>query len=277
MKFQLHPPDDKGHWRVRAKPEYYATFARNKAGKVTGLVLHQDDKSFDYTPVPGKKSKPVTLARVLALHGGKRRKRALARLGVMSFEGTLRVAQSGIEGKTITYLGDKRYRLELDFGRVATITSVATPEGAWETTSFDEPEQLEGKLLAQAQRAHPLALFGDWNDYFDEIKLLETKTENGKTIHVLRLKSGDLPSYTVELDGKTGDVLELETRQLHDMGAFPTSTTFSDFRVYRGVRMPFKLVVEDWANGSIEYKIQRVRSRLPKKADRFPAKLPTSP
>ena len=72
----------------------------------------------------------------------------------------------------------------------------------------------------------------------------------------------------------TGDVIRSKTWLLHSLGTFPTTTVYADFRRVRGVRLPFKMTIQDVANGTVEFRVQRIRPRLPRATNRFPAKIP---
>lgn len=279
MKYQLRPPDAEGRWRLRAKSEYYLVFQRDKGGKVSGLTMHQDGGQMVYRRVAGKAKAPMTLARVRALRRSSKRKKALAGFGVALMEGKIRMPNQGIEGTLTIYFTGDRYRQEVDFGRFGKMVTVATPDGAWTATSFDESRQLEGRLLAQAQLQHPMTLFGDWSDRFDKMTLTGASEDKGRTRHLVRLQAGEMPAMKIQVDGKTGDVTRVETMLIHPMASFPTSTDYSDFRVVRGVRLPFTQKVDDWGNGIIEYRVTRIRPRLPKARTRdlFPSQLPDAP
>ena len=278
MKFQLRPPDGEGRWRLRAKSDYYLTFQRDKASKVTGLTLFQDGKELPYKRLASdkKKGEPMTLARIRALRKSDRREKALAGFGLAVMEGKVKMPNQGVEGTVTIYFTADRYRQEIDFGRLGKLVTVATPEGAWTSLSFDEPRQLDGRLLTQARVQHPMALFTDWKEHFDKIELTGSEERDGRTVHRLRLQAGELPPMTIQVDGKTGDVTRVDTQQVHYFGGFPHGIAFSDFRVVRGLRVPYKLTIDDWANGTIEYQVTRIRTRLPKSQarDRFPAQLP---
>jgi hypothetical protein len=81
----------------------------------------------------------------------------------------------------------------------------------------------------------------------------------------------------VTLDAKTGDVLQTQqTLWAGELGAMPTTTTYSDYREVGGLRVPHRYVKSSDALGRTIYQVERVEVGVELAPDTFTLPAPTS-
>ena len=264
MVFELHPPDDEGKWIFRVTDEIAIRFNETE-GAVTSLTFFQDGKEMELARERGAEEQTLpSVEDLLALRKTEARKVALAGLGVFRLSGTVRLAQSGIEGKTsILCGGGDRYRTDVDLGRFGASHTVVNGDQAWVDSTFNPFFEAEGKFLDQARKGNPLALVGDWRDFYGATKVLRVKEVDEGKVYVVKLSGGEAPPATVEIDAKTGDLVTARTTILiPGIGGLPQVTHFADFREVEGVRIPFRMVARNEASGKTEIQFDRLQSRL---------------
>lgn len=282
-QYALDPPATPGddRWPLRVRREFHVTFQKDAAGKIQGLTFHQGGTTVAYRRMPDQpRDTRVTMDAIVAVRRPDRRARALAAMGHAVMEGKIRFPNAGIEGTfRVHFEGPGRYRQEADLGQAGRIIQVVNGASAWVDSSFDEPEQLDGLRLAQARIQHPLAFAADWRALFDKVELLGSERSDGKTVHVVGLRAGELPAWRVYVDAATGDVTRASGFDIQPFGNLPSSSSFADHRAVRGVkgmRVPFQVTTEMFQSGSMVVTIDRVRTRLRPDASLFPEKLPAA-
>jgi len=282
-RYALDPPaapgDDK--WPLRVRREFHVTFQKDAAGKIQGLTFHQGGTTVAYKRLPDQaKDAPVTMDAVVALRRPDQRGRAVTAMGHAVMEGKIRFPNAGIEGTfRVHFEGPGRYRQEVDLGKAGHIIQVVNGDSAWVDSSFDEPEQLDGLRMAQARLQHPLAFMADWRALFDQVELLGSERAEGKTVHVVQLRAGELPPWRAYVDATTGDVTRASGFDVQPFGNLPSSSSFADYRAVRGVkglRVPFQITTELFQSGSMVVTIDRVRTRLRPDASLYPRELPAA-
>jgi CubicO group peptidase (beta-lactamase class C family) len=78
-------------------------------------------------------------------------------------------------------------------------------------------------------------------------------------IYVVRLESAGLPPVIVSVDAETGDVLhEQRTVAIPGGGGLPMTTTYSDYRDVRGIRVPYRYVESNEQTGRTIYQVESV-------------------
>ncbi|MFQ5875585.1 MAG: hypothetical protein ACE5JL_17555, partial [Dehalococcoidia bacterium] len=130
-------------------------------------------------------------------------------------------------------------------------------------SSFGPFDELHGKLLAQAQQGHPAALYGDWRDFFDSITVLRSDELDGRTVHILQLKNGELPVVTIYVDAETGDVLQSRgVALLRTGGGVLVVNRFEDYREVLGVRIPFRTISSNEQAGRTVIQYEAIEANL---------------
>ncbi len=264
--YALFPPKD-GKYHLRAKPEYYVTFADGT------LTFHQDGKTIPSKRI-GKAPKPVTLADILKVRKPDKRKKTVAKLGHCVSESTILLENVGLEGKiTERWTGAGRWRIDADLSPAAWFTHTSVGASAWMTSNFDDPKQFEGKQLTAQAYEYPLALFDDWRETFDAMNVRGTETFDGKTTARVELRKGDLDPVLAWVDVKTGDVLKARIPSLEGPAQ---EMTFRKYRSVGGLRIPFEYEFFDPSQGRTVVTRKKVKPRQKEAPDAFPATPPKS-
>jgi len=237
MSYELVPPDGEGKWYFRATGEISLAFSETADGQIEALTMYQAGREY-YMPQTESASLP-TVAEIMALRDAEGNRKALEAMGNYSMETSSYYEQSGVTGKVTMYVaGPDKYRIEVDYGKYGYSRLVLNGEGASVESSFGPFQKLHGKLLAQARLEHPYVLFGDWRDYFDSIKVSGADTYHEKNVFIIELKSGDLPTITLLVDSKTGDILLSQATVLQEGGiGILITVTYEDFHEVHGIRM----------------------------------------
>lgn len=281
-QFALDPPAEPGDdkWRLRMRRELYVTFQQGAGGKVEGLIIHQGANAVTYQRLPDTaESAPVTMDGILARRQPEQRKRALAAMRHVIMEGKVSFPNAGIEGRFEAHFeGPDRYRQMADLGKAGRMVQVVNGASAWIDSDFDQAEQLSGLRAAQARMQHPLAFVADWRAFFDQVEVLGAEAVDGKTMHVVSLRAGELPVWRAYMDPATGNVVKATGLDVQPFGNTPSVLHFGDLRQVRGVKgmpVPFLIRTEIFQSGEMIVTLERVRTGLPPDPSLYPAELPT--
>ncbi|ACY16631.1 serine hydrolase domain-containing protein [Haliangium ochraceum] len=272
--------DADGPWPLRMRKEFYVVFQEDERGAITGFTAHLGDREIAHERVAGASAdKPLTRAALDALRKPQRRARAIAAMGHARLEGRIRIPQAGVEGTVqIDFDGLDRYRSHIDLGEVGHMLVVVSPEGSWSDDSFFGVEVLEGARATQARTQHPLAMAGDWDAVFDSVTVRGSETEDGKAVHLVTLRAGELPPWRVQIDAATGEVLSAAGAELNSGHQVPVTLRYSDYRTVpgvRGLRVPFAIANSVAQSGDMALTIERVRTRLRAEPSLYPPTPPT--
>jgi hypothetical protein len=274
MVYELRPPDAEQRWRFRVKDDIAITFVPKK-GRATTMTLHQAGTTLEFKRVAGRKALPDADKLLARRHAGKTEK-VLQRLGVVHATGTVKARSAGVDGTFDLYVAaDGRAAMTIDFGKFGRSMTMVDRGGGWEHSSFGPDETLDGKLLEQARLLHPLALVGDWRRTFDNLRVTGMARVGERDAVVLRASKGDLPRHELKVDPKSGDVLEESFGTLHrGPGAIPTVRKYGDYRQVLGVRVPFRIVVDNEPQGEVVMQIESLEKHEGETATAFPPSPP---
>ena len=258
MAFELNLPDENGHRTFRIKKNMSVTFEFDDNDQITVLNLFRSGTKLGAAikaEFQELESFP-TLADILKLRQIQKRKRLLTNSKGFLLKGKITMKQSGIVGHvTTSFQGYDSYREEIDLGKYGSIvTALNTQQGAT-APSFASFTEHHGKYFQQFQKLHPSALI-DWEHYFDEIKIVGIDTFNEKQVYIIKLKNGKSPTSKIFVDTKNGDVLKQETALLNPtVGSIPVTTVYENYQDTHGLRMPYKITVNNDFNGTsiVEY------------------------
>ena len=150
----------------------------------------------------------------------------------------------------------------LIFGKFGRVDVVAKGSEAWSYNSLRGFDVLKGDELTQAILAHPGAVEGDWNDYFDSVEVVRNDTVNDRPVHVVRLKKGDLPSRTYWIDAEHGDVVRVKQIAIEGPVRIPVTVTYSEFEELDGIRSAMRVEIENPASGRTVLTFEKVESGL---------------
>ena len=173
------------------------------------------------------------------------------------------VPQSGVHGSvTIFSQGDDRYANHMDFGKHGRISTVARGEEAWGYDPMRGYSALMGDELVHVAVGHPNAVEGDWRNYFDAIEVIGSEELDGRPVHVVRLKQGELPSRTYRVDAETGDVLRVNLVTIFRTARVPMTFSYSNFQEQGGARRAMRIEFESEESGRIVLTFDQVETGL---------------
>ncbi len=263
MVFELHLPDEQGRRAFRARANRLFAFNEAADGRVESMTLFRGDEAFETMPrVAGDEDPIPTLAEIHQLRRTEARRAAMDRLGVLRFEGSVRLAQAGAIGKAKLFIdGHQRHRQDMDFGKYGSVHNVAARDRAATDISFAPFEEHRGKFLEQAVKGSPAMIFGDWLEYYETAEVLGNDTLDGKKVHLVKLAGGETPSTTLYIDAQTGDVLKQDASLLlPGRGSFPVTNHYEDYREVEGLRIPFRFISSNEQNGKTVIQLERVET-----------------
>jgi hypothetical protein len=185
---------------------------------------------------------------------------AASAVGTMRTTGSVRLPQSGVEGRfSSSTAGDDRLRTDLDLDGSVQIRTVLNNGRASAAMTGAPSRELTGKQLAQTRLGHPSVLFGDWRKYYDTVRVVRAGEVGGRKVYGVQLESAGVPPVRVTLDAETGDVLLThQTMWVPLAGAVPTTTTYSDYREVGGMRVPHRYIVFTETGGRVIFQVERV-------------------
>ena len=269
MVFELYPPDEEGRWVFRAIDEMAVEFNESDAG-IESMTRYQGSQEFNMPRLDVAREPLPTVDDILALRHTDSRNVAREEMSAYLMTDTAWVPQSGVEGTITTYVsGINRMRLHADYGKFGSVRLAVNGDLAW-SENFGRFEELHGKRLEQAIQSHPSAMSGDWRDFFDSIRVLNTGELDGTKVYVLKLQRGELPPVTVHVDVDTGDVLKSETIILAKGGiSIPVVSQFEDYREINGVRIPFRTISSNELSGREVIQIDSIETNIDANYDIF--------
>lgn len=264
MVFELSLPDEKGLRHFRIKDSMSIKFETNDSHQIIALNVYKAGKKIDSAKKIQlqKIEKLPTLAEIDQLRKAQQQKKQFLNSGGLLIKGHVSMLQAGITGGlVIKTQGFEHYQLGIDMGKYGSIVTTVNKKAATTDESFSPLKGLHGKYFKQAQRSHPFAYL-DFNDFYDDITIIGTGKVAGKKVYELNLKSNDLPTVTLFIDSKTGDILKMKTRMLiQGLGtSMPVTTTFDDYRDIEGLRIPFVTTVRNQGNGNMVFKYDVIKN-----------------
>ena len=191
----------------------------------------------------------------------------------MRTTGTIRLPQSALDGRfSSSSAGDDRLRQDLDLDGSMQIRTVLNKGRAWAAVSGAQSRELAGKQLAQTRLGHRSVLFGDWRKYYDAVRVVRAGVFGGRKVYGIQLDSAGLPPVLVAVDAETGDVLQTQQTLSSEVGAMPTTTTYSDYREVGGLRVPHRYIESNEFVGRAIYQVERVEVGVELAPDTFTLK-----
>ena len=270
--FDLLPPDATGRRATRANVGIGITFEESPTGAVSAMNVHRPGA------VPVLRLTPIaslpTVDEIMTL----RRIPSAPAIATMRETGTVRFPQSAVEGRfSSSTAGDDRLRLDLDLDGSMQIRTVLNQGRVWQAVSGALSRELTGKPLAQLRLGHRSVLSGDWRKYDDAVRVVRAGEFGGRKVYGIQLESAGLPPVRVAVDAETGDVLQTQqTLWSGELGAMPTTTTYSDYREVGGMRVPHRYVESTDFMGRAIYQVERVEVGVTLAPDIFTLQAPAA-
>ncbi|WP_179952103.1 serine hydrolase domain-containing protein [Marinicella rhabdoformis] len=267
MAFELHLPDEAGFREFRIKSDTSVKFVIDEAGTVTAFELWKNKTELVET-VPKIKGEVTevlpTVEDIMALRKSKKRLKALKKKSGVSMSGSILVKSSGITGKITSQFDTKgNFKQAIDFGIFGDINVVINDDKG-STYGINPYTEFKGKYLKQAQRENPAVWF-DLAGNYEEIKVVGTSEltvgdGESRKVYQLSLKVEDLPTTVAYIDSETGDVLKAKTKvMMPSMGSVSVETTYEDYREKKGLRLPYKVNINNPMMGETVITLDQVK------------------
>ncbi len=278
MIYDLELPTKSGEYRFRINHDFIVSFTRAENGEVEKLSMAQPGGGGVFVREAKGKSKSVSLDDIHRLRKSDKRAQALAKAGIVHVRERVEMPSAGLFDATIEVWFDAEghLRQQTTLGPVGNILEVLDGAAGWSESSFEPREASSGVALAQAKLNHPRVVWGDWRPHVAGETLLRTTSEDGRTIHIVELRPEGLPAYTIGVDGKTGDIVQVDYVQVTPEGLrFPVSVKLSDYRVVKGLRVPHRIESSNPHTGKSTATVLEVETGVAADPARF-APMPTS-
>ena len=156
-------------------------------------------------------------------------------------------------------LRDGRFREHVDLGRYGPITTtVAGGEGWFESVATGVVD-VDGAFLAESKRDNAFTWLADWRDSYDEVSIAELMEFEGEEAYAVRLKSGGEQAVTVFVSVESGLPIGRRESRASPLGPrVPTTTRMGDYREVGGMRLPFRVEIENPFTGVIAVRYERM-------------------
>jgi hypothetical protein len=184
----------------------------------------------------------------------------LKKSGTVRMTGTLRMAQSGIEG---TFIREERmdppaFHMTMDFGVFGVTELGSSDGGVWTYQKTSEHSVVSGIAGRQMARSQSAILFGDWRENYDKVEIQGAASVNDQDAIEIRMSYMDLPEQTIFVDPKTGSLLRSKSVFIQGPMSVPVTTTFTDIREFEGTLMPYVATERNPATGNTIQTIEKI-------------------
>ena len=255
MVFQLHLPDEEGKRYFRVTNDIAVRFNQDESGLVTSMTFFErgqvreakrilDEDGDEGLQLP-------SLDSILKNHGATDRAKLLLEHGSYRSRGTIRLAQSGIEGKFVfeARQSPPAYRLKVDLGPFGKMEHGSDGTIVWRQSEIRGYNESSGEELKQRLRNHPSNLHGDMKTSFDHIDIERRDSEGDRDLIVLKAKWGELPPRTIVVDAETGQRIRMSHNYIEGTMQVVISTTYEDYRDVSGVPVSHVMIEENVHTG----------------------------
>lgn len=253
MVYELHAPDHDDKWVFRATDQLAVAFHLDADGVAEALTFHERGTLRVCERTDDGPGALPALADVLALRRGAEFEARVAALGPCRLHWALRFVHCGIRG-TSTLLFDARGRFheEVDLAPFVTTSTTCDGERVVSESSLEATHELLGANRDASFAASALALFGDWQRHFDEVRVVKAVADGARKIAVVKLEKGAAPAALLHVDLASGDIVRAELQELVDgVGPLSQTLTFEGWHERKGLRLPARIVAEDDATGRV--------------------------
>ena len=258
--FVLRKPDGGGRWRFRVKDDLALEFHADERGAIEALTFHQGPTKTRLPRVKSKERPLPTVDTLLARARAEAFERRLQTLGAVELRGKVRLPSSAVEGRFVmVFDGQRRRRVELDFGPHGKSIDTFDGRAAWSISSLAPPTEHKGKYLRQASLS-TVFFAGDWSQGFDQAVVTGRQGEGKDERVLVALRAGDLPPIRLHVDPRRGDVRSAKHVQLTEgTGPIPMQTELSDFRRALGLRLPHRIRTQNEHSGATIFEVDSVK------------------
>lgn len=261
LTMELHLPDADGHRFLRARSRVSVVFNESENGEVLSVSRYRDGELREVMKRVASEDLP-TVEAIQALRQLDDRKAALAKLGVLKWQGKVHFTHSGISGDLTFHAdGHKRYLLGMDMGSFGRSLTGSTPSYAATYASHSPFDEHAGKYLEQLRKGHLGINYLDWNDLYEKVDVLGQEKLGDAATYRVRLSGGSTPPTFLWVDAATGDVLRQKLTLLHPLaGSFDVEVNYGDFRDIEGLRIPHEVKTKNQHVGELVYQFQSIQT-----------------
>ncbi|HIB50294.1 MAG TPA: serine hydrolase [Phycisphaerales bacterium] len=243
MVFEFNPPNEDGEWVCRLTDKLRVRFIEDDNELVTGFEFIEGTTNFRMFQrvVISDDIASKNNGSDLDSFGLEKRQTALDALGCVSFEGTVKMEQSGISGKVSLLIDPKKRFLSImDCGKYGWFRYGSIGDEGLMDVAFAESEELDEVQIEHFHDSSVLAWVGDWRKEFSTIEFQKEEVSNGRKVWIYTLQEENDPTRKIAIDQLTGDVVFVQSKQpIPEFGiALPYKLNYRDFKEVRGVRIP---------------------------------------
>ncbi len=263
--YGLRWPNEKGRWVFEDTDAIEVSFVTRTAPDATGaqqsivdgLTVFQLGQAILMSRATPPADLP-TLEATLALLRKAMPPKAVRSIASLKGNGIVRMPHQGIEGTlSIEVVGRERLLHRMDFGRFGFVVLDIDHGKGTSSSSMGPPRALATSEVEEGLRQHPLTDVDEWATRYVSMRVVGTRifdTPAGpiETI-VLRLRTTRGTAMTTYVDTKSGDIVREDgSIDIAGVMSLPYTNTYSDFRDVGGVRVPFRVVIDNSASGRTE-------------------------
>jgi zinc protease len=195
-------------------------------------------------PQPALRPAPETTAekvldRFVEVTGGRK---AYAKHTTLAVKGNVEVIGLGVNGLMESYAAAPgKFSTTVVLAGFGTVRDVYDGERGWESSAMSGVRELAGTELAVLRRQAMFNSDAEWRETWGKVQLLGKVALDGRDVYVVTLApkdgvSGDLRNY---YDAETGLLVRTDSTLETAAASIPVITTYSDYRVVDGVKLPF--------------------------------------
>ncbi|HVS19167.1 MAG TPA: serine hydrolase domain-containing protein [Planctomycetota bacterium] len=275
MVCDLHAPDAEGRRVFRVNEKIHVVFDEDSDGSVLGLTFVERGVESD-CPRVGEGAETgdhtLTLEALHALRKSDERARAVEALGAWRMQGKLSMVHMGIVGHlTLTAQGPDRQRVHTDLSPYAVIEFAYNRGRVESRTDISEETELTSAQREWMRVDHPASPFGDWRTWYGSIRVVRADERDGKATWIVKLTAAEGIEMTVWVDAATGDTLfeEYDEPLRGALGVLHSVRSYSDFREFEGLRVPYRSTLEDDFTGRTVFELEHLEARMDLAQDAF--------
>ncbi len=238
----LVPLDYEGDdlWRFRQNPNQKIQFDRSEDGAVSGYHIgeHQEFRVEHAEDLPDAREVAKEVAKT-------HRMDLLDSVGPIRLTETFSIEKLNIEGEsTSTFAWPDRLKEEIT---IAGQFEHASFDGTdvWYHTTAVPLNKLDGVKAEQVRSSGPTIRFGDWNESYPSIKVIQKLKGPDGDVYIVRLGDTSATAPTVYVDATRHQVFrEDRIIEVEMLGRIGQRSKFGDFREVSGMLIPFETQIE---------------------------------
>jgi hypothetical protein len=255
-------------------PETYTlTAKRDVSGKPASVVVSQPEGEFEFKRVADSaQNKPSitadeVLQKAVDAAGGEA---ALRKVKTRIIEADIDLENQGVKGTTVSYTkAPNRAATETTLTALGKVIARGWEffdgTNGEEAYTFSPVDRLAGKRLEDARVGADFYSQLDWKTNFKKVELLGTGKVGDEDAYIVSFQSEKGTPFKEYYSTKTFLLLKRDgiVASSTSEQSLPYTTTYSDYRVVDGIRMPFRTVNNSVSNGNIVSTIKSVKQNVP--------------